>query len=191
MDFIEQDVVPSSHHGIQQHGGMMGNHAGPHHGATLSHFDVNLEAPFDMMSTFSDLEPSQFTTGGGGEHNPLLHNNTPGPMLSSSPMNASIKNEVGHRNNPQQQGQHTRQNQQQQQMHSMNHQQQTSSVHPHGHPHITDYSPEWGWTDVSNAQLLCIVREHFANYSQATGSIRYTYCFYYALSFLFKNALWC
>ena len=170
MDFIEQDIIQggsnhqgsgsammssNTHHGIHQtnSGGLVG-----------TNFDVNLDAPFDMMSAFPDLDPSQFTSGGqghDGQHSPLLHQNVPGPMLGSSPMNNMIKNEggIGINNRNQQQAQHhspsnnaqqLRQPQQQQHsshMHHLNHQQHQQ--HSHGHPHISDYSPEWGWTDVS------------------------------------------
>ena len=149
----------------------MTNHSSNVHHATTGGlvappFDVNLDAPFDMMSAFPDLDPSQFAPGGGGndgQHSPLLHHHVPGPMLGSSPMSSSIKSEgggMGNTGNRSQQIQHTstatttqqqqqlRQQQQNHnnQMHQMTHQHQH---HPHGAPHITDYSPEWGWTEVS------------------------------------------
>ena len=165
MDFIEQDIIQASGH--HQNSGMISNNA-QHNmqqansgGLVGSNFDVNLDATFDMMSAFPDLDPNQFNAGGGGpdnQHSPLLHQNTPGPMLGSSPMNNLIKNENGMgSNNRSQSGHHAnaqqqRQPQQHHQGHN-NHMQhlnnQNHQHHSHGHPHISDYSPEWGWTDVS------------------------------------------
>ena len=178
MDFIEQDIITSgggsggAHHSTGGSGGMISNHS--HNinqvnsgGLVTPNFDVNLEAPFDMMSAFPDLDPSQFGPGvGGGEsqHSPLLLQNVPGPMLGSSPMNTLIKNEGGigmnsstrsqqmqqHTSSQQLRTQHQNQNNP---MHHINHQH-----HPDGHPHISDYSPEWGWTDVSKSRNILNTR---------------------------------
>ena len=130
-------------------------------------FDVNLDAPFDMMSAFPDLDPSQFssTSGGSdGQHSPLLHQNIPGPMLGSSPMNHLIKNDGGmgmnnrnpqpHPNTPSNNSQQPLRQQQTNQNNNqnINHLSSQHQHHSHGgHPHISDYSPEWGWSDVSMA----------------------------------------
>ena len=162
MDFIEQDIIQGGG-GHHQNSGMIANNAQHNiqQGNIGTNFDVNLDAPFDMMSAFPDLDPTQFHAGGNpdNQHSPLLHQNTPGPMLGSSPqMNNLVKNENGMGvNNRNQPGHHASPNSQQQlrqqhQNHS-NHMQHLSNQnhqhHPHGHPHISDYSPEWGWTDVS------------------------------------------
>lgn len=172
MDFIEQDIIQGGGH--HQTPGMISNNA-QHNmqqansgGLVGSNFDVNLDAPFDMMSAFPDLDPNQFNAAGGGaenQHSPLIHQNTPGPMLGSSPMNNMIKNENGMgSNNRSHTGHHTntqQQRSQQQQSHS-NHMQhlnnQNHQHHSHGHPHISDYSPEWGWTDVSKIKCNPTIR---------------------------------
>ena len=175
MDFIEQDIIQGGNHHQNSGAGMMSNAQHTLHQANSGslvapNFDVNLDAPFDMMSAFPDLDPSQFNTGGGGadnQHSPLLHQNIPGPMLGSSPMNNLIKNEGGmglHNRNQQATRHHSdsitrldhsaatnsQQMRQQQPNHSNHMQHLNHQHHAHGHPHISDYSPEWGWTDVSN-----------------------------------------
>ena len=173
MDFIEQDIIQSGGHQQSTGGGMIaGNvqhamHQANNGGLVGPNFDVNLDAPFDMMSAFPDLDPSQFssTSGGAdGQHSPLLHQNIPGPMLGSSPMNHLIKNDGGmgmnnrnpqpHPNTPSNNSQQPLRQQQTNQNNNqnINHLSSQHQHHSHGgHPHISDYSPEWGWSDVSMA----------------------------------------
>ena len=211
MDFIEQDIIQGGGH--HQSSGMISNNA-QHNmqqansgGLVGSNFDVNLDAPFDMMSAFPDLDPTHFNAAGGGtenQHSPLIHQNTPGPMLGSSPMNNMIKNENGMgSNNRTQTTHHSNAQQQRQQQQQQNHNNQMQNLsnpnhqhHSHGHPHISDYSPEWGWTDVSKAisDPILWMRRRYLYHKTISKSLfslfmhqkeyLIAFCFIFSMSFL-------
>merc|ERR1719278_1683384 len=61
-------------------------------------------------------------------------------------MGSNNRSHTGHHTNTQQQRSQLQQSHNNHMQHLNNQKQQH---HSHGHPHISDYSPEWGWSDAT------------------------------------------
>ena len=98
------------------------------HSQSHSSFDVNLDA-FDILSDFPEL--SQYEAGPGQSNNGLINNGHPGPMLSQAATNSNshIGTTIKTR--------------------TLEYRENLVT--------ITDYSPGWAYTDVSNTETSFLV----------------------------------
>ena len=104
------------------------------HSQSHSSFDVNLDA-FDILSDFPEL--SQYEAGPGGSNNGLINNGHPGPMLSQAATNSNshIGTTIKTR--------------------TLEYRENLVT--------ITDYSPGWAYTDVSNSDTSFLVTKVVAS----------------------------
>ena len=91
---------------------------------------------FDMLSEFPDLDHYNNTSG-------MIHHGASGPLLSSAMANSQGVSNQGsqsavHASAASGQGQTSQNN---------------SAKHSHRH-NITDYSPDWAWSDVSTLPVV-------------------------------------
>ena len=180
MEFIEQNGSNTATSGSGAgpgngpaapggNGSAVANNGTPSH-HHMPPFELDFDK-FDMLGEFPDLDHYNNPSGA------MIHHGASGPLLSSAISAASSAAQQLHQTQPLQTAANINK-----QLH-----------HQHRHS-ITDYSPEWAWSDVSSLikvwQLIALTNENFQLKDSKISKIfkiRLEKKSYFLLTFLFSN----